>query len=327
VVSHAPATGIVLRNPQILGRLRDPADGSPFDRLEGDRVVFAGGNSYPIHRGTPVLIDERMSIFSVRDIVEHVPTTQRLDYRSRDHMKNFIRQVIFPTLSKDVSLDARYSELAKVVAGETVLVIGTGDSADFYRRCFPKSEVVTSDVHCQFGVDVVLDGHSIPFRDETFALVLAPQVLEHTSRPWIVASELQRVTKREGHLQVEVPFAFPCHGAPYDFYRFTPSALRFLFPQCRMTKLEVPESTWSAAAVALSTALIDSFANRHLRMMALAAGRLALWWLKYLDRWISNRAASMPKGYAVTYVVDGRTRNEKELLAEVRQLLARIEAL
>lgn len=307
----------MLEDPRILGRLRDPGDGSSFVRIEGDRMIFAGGRSYPIHRGIPVLIDERESVFSVRDVLDEVSTTQRLDYRKPDRLKNLVRQRVLPSLSKDRSLDARYAELASAAAGEMVLVIGCGDKADEYCRRFPKSELVTSDVHCLFDVDLVFDGHAIPFCDETFGLVLVPQVLEHTSRPWVVASELQRVTKVGGTLQVEVPFGFPCHGLPYDFYRFTPSALRLLFPRCRITRLEATEKTWSAAAVTLSAALIDSLANRWLRMAALAVGRLGLWWLKYLDRWISTPTATMPKGYAVTYVVDGKSRTEKELLAEV----------
>lgn len=66
--------------------------------------------------------------------------------------------------------------------------------------------------------------------------------------------------------------------------------------------------------------MTDSFANRYLRMLALATGRMTLWWIKYLDKLISKRAVNMPKGYAVTFIRDEKTRDDKELLAEMKEL-------
>lgn len=297
--------------------LQDPRDGSGFERLEGDRIYFAGGNSYAVHQGVPVLIDERDSVFSVRDIISDRPTTQDADYRSRGQLKNYVRQRLLPALTCDGLSHERYMRLARLVSGARVLVLGAGDKGDYYRRCFADAKVVTSDVHLQFGADVVLDAHRIPFRDTTFALVLAAQVLEHTARPWLAAAEMQRVTKAGGYIQVEVPFAFPFHGAPYDFYRFTPTALRFLFAHAEVLSLEATEGPWSGAAVATTQALVDSFSNRYLRMAGVAAGRLSLWWMKYLDRF-SRNSFNMPKGFAATYRKEWRARTDREMLDEVR---------
>ena len=288
--------------------------------MDEESVAFAGGNCYPVVRGTPILIDEGSSLFSIADVVANAPTTQARSYRSRKSLKNYVRQRLLPALSVDGKSHARYAELAAKIDPGPVLVIGAGDKAERYRQCFPNSPVVITDVHTQFGVDLVLDAHGIPFDDETFSLVLAPQVLEHVSRPWIVASEIQRVTRRQGYIQIEVPFAFPVHGAPYDFYRFTPSALRFLFAKCELAKLHVPEGNWSGAAVAGSHALVDSFSNRYLRMLALATSRGLLWWMKYLDRWAAGGLLGMPKGYAATFLFDGEPRDEQRLLKELEAL-------
>jgi ubiquinone/menaquinone biosynthesis C-methylase UbiE len=187
---------------------------------------------------------------------------------------------------------------------------------DEYRRLFHRSEVIISDVHTQFGAEIVLDAHQIPFKGGSFSLVLAAQVLEHTQRPWKAAAEIERVTAEGGHIQIEVPFAFPFHGVPYDFFRFTPGALRFLFHQSEMIRLDCPEGTWSSAAIATSEALVDLFRGRRKRWVALTIGRLLFWWMKYLDRVTPPGLSSMPKGLAGTYRKDGRQRSDEELLRD-----------
>jgi ubiquinone/menaquinone biosynthesis C-methylase UbiE len=308
-----------MSNKAVLEYLQDPNDGSYVDHVEHDRIYFSGGNSYTVHEGTPLLIDEENSIFSVKDIIQNKPTTQSSEYYNPKHLKNYVRQRLLPRVNIDRFSHERYSRLAKMISGGKVLVIGAGDKDSYYRRCFADSEVITSDVHLQFGVEFIIDAHQIPFKDSTFSLVLAAQVLEHTAEPWIVASEMQRVTKTGGYIQVEVPFVFPFHAAPYDFYRFTPSALRFLCPQTEIIKLEATEGTWSGTAVAASQALVDSFSNRKMRMAALAASRYSLWWMKYLDRFNQKRPFNMPKGFAVTYRKDGHIRTHREMLEEVRK--------
>ena len=244
------------------------------------------------------------------------PTTQSVEYRSRKKIKNLIRQRILPSVTKDISIGRRYTNLAEKVHGGNVLVVGVGDKKDYYCKTFSKSLVITSDVHCQFGADIVFDTHRIPFSSNFFTLVLAAQVLEHTCRPWITASEMQRVTKPGGYIQVEVPFIFPFHGIPFDFYRFTPSSLSFLFPQCKIIDFEIPEGNWSGAAVALENALINSFKNRYFRIIALFFGRLLFWWLKYLDRLFQKCSYAIPKGYSVTYLKDGKNRSDRQLIEE-----------
>jgi SAM-dependent methyltransferase len=300
----------------ILERLQDPRDGSAFAGIFGQRLYFAGGNSYPVHSGIPLLIDESQSLFTIRDIMEQRPTTQAQLYRSRANLKNYVRQRLLPQLSHDAERLKRYAELAERASGGRVLVLGAGDLADEYRRLFRGSEVITSDVHTQFGAEIVFDAHQIPFKGESFSLVLAEQVLEHTARPWKAAAEMERVTREGGHIQIEVPFAFPYHGAPYDFFRFTPGALRFLFHKSAMIRLDSPEGTWSSAAIATSQAFMDLFRGRRKRWVALAAGRFLLWWMKYLDRMIPG-VSTMPKGLAVTYRKDGRPRSDEELLSDL----------
>ena len=273
--------------------------------------------------GRPILIDEARSLFTVDDIVAYRPTTQDREYRTDRSLKNYVRKRILPGLTWDRGQSARRARLAAAVVGQPVLVIGCGDRGDEYRAMFPDSIVVTSDVHLQFGADVAFDAHSIPFADRTFGLVLAEQVLEHTGRPWIVCNEMQRVTRPGGLVHIEVPFEFPYHGAPYDFYRFTPTALRLLFARSELVDLDITEGRFSSAAVLLSAGVIDSFVGRRVRQLALAGTRLGLWWLKYLDaRGTTNRFTS-PKGLYITVRVDNVVRDDRACIEEVERLLTR----
>lgn len=43
---------------------------------------------------------------------------------------------------------------------------------------------------------VVADGHALPFRDGTFALIVSIAALEHMRRPWVAMRELGRVARR-----------------------------------------------------------------------------------------------------------------------------------
>ena len=200
------------------------------------------------------------------------------------------------------------------------MIIGAGQKSNYYKEIFGKY-TLTSDIHLQYGVDLVLDAHKIPFENETFDLVLAQQVLEHCIKPWEVSSEIQRVVKKDGYIQIEVPFCFPYHSAPYDFYRYTYSGIRSLFRNCKVQKLMVPEGTYSSIAISISTALIESSTKRMTRILLQTIARVLLWPFKFLDSIISKKLKnrmSMPKGFAITFLKDGIYREDNVLIAEIK---------
>jgi SAM-dependent methyltransferase len=49
------------------------------------------------------------------------------------------------------------------------------------------------------------DGYELPFRDQSFSLVLLVAVLEHTREPWRLLKEARRVLKRGGRVLIVVP--------------------------------------------------------------------------------------------------------------------------
>ena len=299
--------------------LLDPISKSGVEKIDDQHISFQSV-VYPIINNTPVIFNEKESLFSVTDIKNDVKKTQNSNYRDRNVFKNLVRQSL-PKLAHDFREVKRFEWLKELAGKGPVLIIGSGDKCEFYRNKFNDSLVINSDVHNQFGVDIVFDAHDIPFKDNTFQLVYSSQVLEHTLQPWVVSKEINRVTKTGGFIHTEVPFCFPYHGQPYDFYRFTPGGLRLLFPLCELVRDEVISGGGSSSAYMLSESLINKFSGRYPRIISLFVARFLLFWLKYtecLDPKASKRRVVAAMNIAQTFKKDLKSRSNKEMLEEIR---------
>jgi SAM-dependent methyltransferase len=70
-------------------------------------------------------------------------------------------------------------------------------------------------------INVVGDGHKLPFKDEVFDAVILEAVLEHVKEPKVVVSEVYRVLRSGGWVGVGVPFIQGYHASPADYQRYT----------------------------------------------------------------------------------------------------------
>ncbi|MBP6620243.1 MAG: class I SAM-dependent methyltransferase [Leadbetterella sp.] len=288
-----------------------------------DYFLFEDKSRLPVHDGTPILFGAD-SIFSSQDILESKTTTQNKEHLDTSNIKNFIRRKLLPSLCEDFTIEKRYDVLSQLLPAESkVLIIGTGEKITYYKNKFPHCKVITSDVHNEFKPDYIFDGHFIPFAENCFDMVLAAQVIEHTMNPWKFCQELQRVTKVGGLLQIEAPQTFPYHAEPYDFFRFTYTGMRSLFPKCEVVKAEITEGNAAMVAVTISNYLINTSSKRLVRSSWLFITRILFGWLKYLDKLqpvLNRRTVSMPKGYAFTFKKDEQQRKPIDLLNEFYQL-------
>ena len=73
------------------------------------------------------------------------------------------------------------------------------------------------------------DGSLLPFQDNKFDLVLSTQVFEHVKNPFALMRELHRVCKPGGLIILTVPFVFPEHEKPFDFFRFSEHGAKQLY--------------------------------------------------------------------------------------------------
>lgn len=76
---------------------------------------------------------------------------------------------------------------------------------------------------------------NIPLPDNQYDVIVNTQVLEHVEFPEKVVSEMARVLKPGGTLYLTTPQISHVHGAPYNFFFFTPYGLRSLFERAGLT--------------------------------------------------------------------------------------------
>jgi len=89
---------------------------------------------------------------------------------------------------------------------------------------------VKSDIQEGKDVDVVADVHDLSlFGDDEFDAFIAVSVWEHVRKPWVASAEVARVVKPGGIIYVATHFAFPVHGYPSDYCRWTDEGLKSLF--------------------------------------------------------------------------------------------------
>lgn len=70
------------------------------------------------------------------------------------------------------------------------------------------------------------DVENLEFPDATFDAAVCWSVLEHVPHPDRAVAELHRVLKPGGEIWVQLPFLFPYHESPRDYWRVTPDGLR-----------------------------------------------------------------------------------------------------
>ena len=146
------------------------------------------------------------------------------------------------------------SELHKVIStGGLALDIGSG------RRSFGFPELVQMEICAYPHTDVVNQSENLPFRDESFDFVFALAVTEHVRRPWVLASEMQRVLKNGGTIHVDSAFLQPIHGYPSHYYNMTHFALRSLFNDLTVVSLQPApyQHPWYSINWILDHALVD----------------------------------------------------------------------
>ena len=77
--------------------------------------------------------------------------------------------------------------------------------------------------------DVLWDGSTMPFEDNSFDVVISTEVLEHVPDPDHYLLEVKRVLKPGGTFFFTIPFLMSLHEVPHDYYRYTPYALEMIF--------------------------------------------------------------------------------------------------
>ena len=162
----------------------------------------------------------------------------------------------------------------------------------------PDAKVVCVDIEPGPGVDLVADAHNLHMvPSDSVDCVTTVSVLEHVRYPHKVVAEVFRILKPGGIVYVNVPFIFPYHAAPDDFYRFSYRGIVILceaFERIDSGFNRGPASTMHHLLVHF-LALLFSFNNRTLYGVNVDLFQWLLFWVKYLDRFLAR--------YRMAYVI------------------------
>ncbi len=128
------------------------------------------------------------------------------------------------------------------------------------------SDVINVDLHPFAGVHAVADARELPFRDASADMVLSEAAIEHIPDARKALQEFSRVLKPGGYLYIHVPFLYPFHSSPNDYYRWTAEGLKNDLPDFEVIQSGMRAGPWSALLAALVhiVALLTSFGSRRL---------------------------------------------------------------
>lgn len=116
----------------------------------------------------------------------------------------------------------------EVSTTERTLVVHSRDID--HARFFPNSVVLSTPRGAQ--ADRFASPYIAPLEgieNESFQVIVCTALLEHVPDPARLISEFHRVLKPGGRLIITASAVFPFHGAPANYFHFTPNGLRYLF--------------------------------------------------------------------------------------------------
>lgn len=160
------------------------------------------------------------------------------------------------------------------------------------------AKLVCVDVEPGKGVDLVADIHDLNMvADNSVDLVMCFNVLEHVRYPQKVMKEIFRILKPGGLVSINIPFIFPFHADPNDFYRFSYKGIEILcedFERVDSGFTRGPASTMHQLLVHF-LAMLFCFNNKALYGLNQDLFGWLFFWVKYLDIFLSR--------YQMAYVI------------------------
>lgn len=170
--------------------------------------------------------------------------------------------------------------VSEVPAGSLVVDLGSGS-----RRL--AGHVLSVDIGRFPQVDLVADGHQLPFQADVASRIVCTGVLEHVRAPERVVGEMLRILRPGGRIYAAVPFMqgfHPGSGTDADFQRRTHLGLMQLMAPLEIVESGISGGPSAALAWILREYLALPFAwNRLLyKSVYLLSGPLTSW-LRWLD--------------------------------------------
>jgi SAM-dependent methyltransferase len=311
----------ILRCPGHPDRHLRRRGGAFFCEVDGKTLRF------PIIEGTPILINEDNSIFSIADFKTGRPTTMNLnpDARKRQPFTDALKSIlstVTPSKSRYVSdFDAKAAidQILSAVPSAKILVVGAGDARFVVMN---EATLVYTDVALAPDTHIVADAHDLPFADDSFDAVIAVAVLEHVADPYRCVMEFQRVSKSAGLVYAVTPFMQQVHLGAYDFTRFTHIGHRRLFRWYDEIVSGVANGPGMALTWSFEYFLTGFSESPILRTLLQTAARFVAWPFLLFDMKMSRKRGAFDSASA--YYFFGRLRdtpiNDRDIIRSYKGL-------
>jgi SAM-dependent methyltransferase len=147
----------------------------------------------------------------------------------------------------DLQAGSIWKDMTRLLPQCTGVVLDAGCGAQPYRGLFDRGasyraiDTVSAKPHFGYEIPdaIYYEGDIWPVANSSVDFILCTETLEHVFDTRQFLMEARRCLRPGGFIVLTVPFSARWHFIPYDYWRFTPSALDRLLHQCGFTTSRV----------------------------------------------------------------------------------------
>ena len=115
----------------------------------------------------------------------------------------------------------------------TILELGSKEvvGKSELKQKIKKAKYIGFDIQLGQNVQVVGDAHEISKLIESNSIdcIYSTSVFEHLYAPWLVAEQISKILKLNGHVFIETVFCYQAHERPFNFFNCSDLGLKVLF--------------------------------------------------------------------------------------------------
>lgn len=188
------------------------------------------------------------------------------DEQSRADLLKTANQRLHPSITNPNYLVLRRRRLIlgrwmESIPGDRLVVLDIGGRYQPYRPLLQHriQRYFALDVLSTPLVDAIGTGEQLPFKADTFDIVLATGVFEYFPEPRVAAAEIHRILKPGGCLLMSVAAVCP-RAVEDEHWRYLPAGLKFVLAPFSRIEI-VPEVSSLGGIVRLNAASLSIFAK------------------------------------------------------------------
>lgn len=270
-----------------------PKTHAPLERVANGWKCPASGEVFPDQYGVPSFVPANLAAHMDEErsgLINWVKTILRIS----PTLYVFLIWLISPVCYTGLSAQRFLKRFKK-----DALMLNVG--AGVHR---PHPDIVNTDIFYYKGIDLVANAEELPLPTGSVDAVVCESLLEHVPNPKKIVSDMFRVLKPGGQMYIVIPFVYPFHACPNDFYRWSVTGLRTLLDEGDIEMIGTRAGPFSALTGQLGTlfAIVFSFGYEPLYNLMSLVGLVIFFPIKFLD-WIFGRYATSIHGAGQFYAV------------------------